>query len=306
VDLVVLTGSAATGRKVLAQAARSLTPAIVELSGCDAVVVLRGADHSRVAAAINFGLSFNGGATCLGPRRLIIQSRDAPSLLEAVVSAQRESAGCVVHPAARADVSDLIERAIAAGAVDLVGGFDADQLRSTGRMRPVLLDKVDPTAEIANADLFAPVISIIRVAAADEAVPIVNQCRYRLAASVFGPTAEAMSIAAQLDVGAVTVNDLIAPTADPRLPFGGRGQSGFGVTRGREGLLAMTTPKVTCLRRGRFLPHLDPRQESDDVRLGGMLRLFHADRWRERWAGLREVASGVKTSKPDDFDSRAT
>ncbi len=100
---------------------------------------------------------------------------------------------------------------------------------------------------------------------------------------------------------------MIAPTADPRLPFGGRGESGFGVTRGTEGLLAMTTPAVVCVRRGRFTPHLDDRQESDETNLRGMLRLLHGGRWRDRVVGLRQIMSGVKTSRnPNDDDCLKT
>ncbi len=117
-------------------------------------------------------------------------------------------------------------------------------------MTPLLLDHVKPGDEIASADLFAPVLSIIRVDDIGEAIGIVNACPYRLAASVFGPRREAEAVAGQLQVGSIAVNDLIVPTADPRVPFGGRGNSGFGVTRGGEGLLAMTVPVVTGVRRG--------------------------------------------------------
>ncbi len=303
-DLVVLTGSAVTGRKVLAKAAESLTPAIVELSGCDAVVVLERADVGRVAAVVDFGLSFNSGATCVGPRRLLVQRCNRDAAVAAIIARLQQSPAVVVHPAARSQLADVLSRAISRGATDLVGGFDADQLRSSGRLRPVVLGNVDPKSEVANADLFAPVISIIDIADAAQAVQIVNDCRYRLAASVFGPESEARAVAGQLDVGTVTINDIIAPTADPRLPFGGRGESGFGVTRGGEGLLAMTTPKVICVRRGRLLPHLDQRQESDAATLRGALRFLYAGRWGQRWAGLRQMASGGKTSSDAARDDR--
>ena len=63
-------------------------------------------------------------------------------------------------------------------------------------------------------------------------------------------------MARRVRAGSVCVNDLIVPTADPRLPFGGRGRSGFGVTRGAEGLLEMTVPKAISVRTGSFRPHL--------------------------------------------------
>ena len=72
VDKVLLTGSAATGREVLAELARRLVPATMELSGCDALFVLPGADLDRVARAVRFGLTLNGGATCIAPRRVFV------------------------------------------------------------------------------------------------------------------------------------------------------------------------------------------------------------------------------------------
>ncbi|RME75449.1 MAG: aldehyde dehydrogenase family protein [Planctomycetota bacterium] len=73
----------------------------------------------------------------------------------------------------------------------------------------------------------------------------------------------AARFAERVDAGVVVINDVIVPTADPRLPFGGRRASGFGVTRGREGLLEMTQVKAIALRAGTFRPHLDPAMPRD-------------------------------------------
>ena len=94
---------------------------------------------------------------------------------------------------------------------------------------------------------------------------------------------------AQLQVGSIAINDLIVPTADPRVPFGGRGNSGFGVTRGAEGLLAMTVPVVTAVRCGGLMPHLMPRRMSDAQSLLGLLQLLHARSFSQRWSGLRQL-----------------
>lgn len=166
-------------------------------------------------------------------------------------------------------------------------------------MYPLLLDRVEADWEIASSDLFAPVLSVIRVGCIDEAVAVVNGCRYRLAASVFGKTEAAWEIARRLDVGSVTINDLIVPTADPRLPFGGRGESGYGVTRGEEGLLAMTVPKVISHRSGNVVPHLSPPKESDAEALLGFLQMSHGGGLRGRIAGLRRMMGSVKTSSTD-------
>lgn len=292
VDLVVLTGSAATGRKVLAQAAEQLTASIMELSGVDAVIAMPGSDWKRVVAAVRFGLMFNSGATCIGPRRLFFESNDveARTALESdLVDLLKETPPVVVHPTARAGVADAIENAIESGATDLVARFDGDVLRQTGSMHPVVLSAVRPDDPILSTDLFAPVISLLPQPSIEMAVVRVNDCSYRLAASVFGPTRAAGELANRLDVGCVTVNDLVAPTADPRLPFGGRGQSGFGVTRGPEGLLAMTTPQVIATRTSRTAVHLSPRNDSDAELLTGVLQMKHGTGLRQRVAAVGRV-----------------
>lgn len=303
VDLIVLTGSASTGRTVLRQASKHLTPAIMELSGCDAVIVLPQSNLERTAESVLFGLNFNSGATCLGPRRIIIQTADAPDFINRMIRGLKSGRSVQVHPAARESVAATVERAIEQGAKDCLGRFDGDLLRTTGELHPVLLDHVQPEFQIASADVFAPVLSILRVRDTHQAVDIVNNCRYRLSASIFGPELAARQIARSLNVGSVTINDLIVPTADPRVPFGGRGDSGYGVTRGGEGLLAMTVPMVTGVRRGRFMPHLRPRRKSDAQTLLGALQLQHASSLRKRWNGLKSILTAQQRRSGKDSNS---
>ncbi len=298
VDLIVLTGAASTGRKVLAKAAETVTPTIMELSGCDAVVVMPSAKMMRTAAAIDFSLNFNGGATCISPRRLIVQDDQADALISAIGQRLKTSAAATVHPAARDAVASAVQLAIEQGAIDQLGHFDAALLQSSGTLRPIVLDRVGPTDSIASADLFAPITSVIRVPQISDAIKIVNDCRYRLAASVFGNRHEALKLANQLQVGSVAINDLLVPTADPRLPFGGRGDSGFGVTRGDEGLLAMTVPTVISQRRGRFVPHLDLRRNLNEQMMTGSLQFLHGGSLARRLAGLRRMVRAVKTGRP--------
>ncbi len=303
VDLIVLTGAAATGRKVMAQAARSLTPTVMELSGCDAVLVLPDADLDRAADAIRFGLNVNSGATCIGPRRLIVPNSLADSLAERLQSRLSEQAPMIVHPSARQSVADALDVAMRQGAIDRMGVIDSGRIRQTGEMRPVLLDQVCPDFEIASADLFAPITSILRIDRLDDAIAAVNDCPYRLAASVFGSTEAARQVASKLRVGSVTINDVVMPTADPRLPFGGRGQSGFGVTRGEEGLLAMTTPRVVSCRRGRIAPHLAPRRPYDAQALLAVLQLLHAGTLSQRLQGLVRLIKAPKSSQASSTDA---
>lgn len=304
VELIVLTGAASTGRKVLAAAAESLTPTIMELSGCDAVVITPSADIKRAVESIHFGLNFNSGATCIGPRRLIVCDRQAGPLIESLRESLSSAASVTIHPAAREGVARTVQAAIDQGATDILSHFEPRSLCADGALRPVLLDDVGRDNPIASADLFAPVISVIRVDDIEEAVEIVNACPYRLAASVFGDRRDARHLAERLDVGSIAINDLLVPTADPRLPFGGRGDSGFGVTRGDEGLLSMSVARVISERRGKIMPHLRPRKPDDAQTLIGALQLLHAGSIGDRWRGLRRMVGAVKTAEHVEKDPR--
>src|SRR5215218_5712906 len=128
-------------------------------------------------------------------------------------------------------------------------------------------------------------VSLTPVASTDDALAEAARSPYALGASIFGPEEEAVALAGRVRAGVVVVNDVIVPTADPRLPFGGRGESGFGVTRGGEGLLELTAVKVVAVRRGRWLPHLDERRPEDAGILRGALVATHAGSLRARLAG---------------------
>lgn len=246
-DKVLLTGSAATGRAVLRELAGRLIPATMELSGCDALFVLPGADLDRVARAVRFGLALNGGATCIAPRRVFVPrglARDLEERLESAVAGL---------PSAR-----------------IVQGL-----------------------ELLPEDPFEPVVAVVPVASSTEALELAARNPYALGASIFGPEGAARTLAGRVRAGVVTINDVIVPTADPRLPFGGRGESGFGVTRGAEGLLELTAIKAVAVRRGRWLPHLDERAPEDTQILRALLTLDHAPR---RWDRLAAAAALIRAA----------
>jgi hypothetical protein len=130
---------------------------------------------------------------------------------------------------------------------------------------------------------------VIPVADEEEALDIAASCPYALGAAIFGPVERARALAPRIRAGSVTVNDVIAPTADPRLPFGGRGESGFGTTRGAEGLLEMTTLKSVTYRGGRFRPHYQPLRPTDEARFLALVQAVHAPAWRTRTRALRDL-----------------
>ena len=204
VDKVFLTGSAETGEAVAAAAAERLVPAVMELSGNDAVFVCADADVELAARCIAYGRALNGGNTCIAPRRVFVAREVADDFTRALV---RLNDGRITNQ---------------------IDGF-----------------------------------SIVAVIDMDEALRRDAGSDYHLGASVFGSPAVAEPLARRINAGCVVINDVIVPTADPRLPFGGRGRSGYGVTRGGEGLLEMTRVKAVARRAGAFRPHLEPPHSLD-------------------------------------------
>ncbi len=271
IDLIVLTGSGDAGRAVLHRAAQRLLPAIVELSGNDAAFVLPGADVGIVTQALAYGLRLNGGATCIAPRRVFVPKEMLPAIETGILHRLLGDDSFPVLPASRTHVNALLQDARDKGA-RIAGGAVND----TG-MNPALVIAPPPDARIMTEDFFAPILSLIPVDSPDQALLMSTMSPHGLGASVFGPVAEAEVFAARVDAGSVVVNDLIVPTADPRLPFEGRRNSGFGPTRGAEGLLAMTRTRAATARHNRLYPHFRSVRQKDASLFLAYIALAHGD-----------------------------
>jgi acyl-CoA reductase-like NAD-dependent aldehyde dehydrogenase len=310
-DKVLFTGSAATGEKILGQLAPHLIPTTMELSGCDAVLVRADADLDLVVRALGFGLRLNAGATCMSPKRVLVHRSSATELEGRLAQnlcrnrgneylPSNRSAGLLTW-AATESLRPVLDEALAGGA-HLIAGEISDDGSVT---LPLVLGGVSPSSRLLREDIFAPVLALVTVADDHEAVLRANDCPFALTASIFTrdePTARLL--AARINAGAVTINDLIIPTADARLPFGGRGRSGFGVTRGAEGLLELTTPKVITVSRGKFRPAFDPPEPGDEALFNAYLRLVHGRGLKLRGAALvsliRSISRKPKSSLQDN------
>lgn len=270
-DHIVLTGSASTGARVLAAA--GLTPCTLELSGVDAAFVLPGADLDLVARCLAYGLRLNGGATCIAPRRVFVTAGQHDALRDRLAALLPAIADARVPGPVAARLSGLVAAAVAQGAQAVVAPG-----------RPVVVTFAQPGMALLQQDVFAPWLALIPVADAEAALAASRLCPYALGASIFGPGAAAF--ARRVHAGSVCVDDIIVPTADPRLPFEGRGASGYGATRGAEGLLRLTVSKAISIRRGRFRPHLDPARPDGARLFSAMICALHGG-----LPGLRAAAS---------------
>ena len=288
---IIFTGSARAGRAVQHLAADQSIPVIAELSGCDAVIALPSADPIRLAEALLLGMRLNGSATCMAPRRLILIGDHRPLIADL----QR-----------RFDVaqSTFIPDATCRRLEALLTAADASPSRPINNwVKPILILNGNADLEIAQTDIFAPILTVMQVQDTAEAILLINENAYGLTASIFGNVAEAQAIAAHLEVGTVLINDLIAPTADPRIPFGGLRQSGFGSTRGMEGLLELTTPKTTTTRRNNESKHFQPTTEDHEQLFRGAISSSHARTWRARISGMKQMINAASKLKNKSLTS---
>ena len=287
---VFFTGSAQAGHSILHALAKTATPSVMELSGCDAVLVLPGAELAAVMAALTFGMRLNGSSTCMAPRRLILVGADRDRrdrLVRGLVAAFANVPAVSLPAGTRRDLDRMLGSAQREGAA-VVGDPAADPLR------PLLVLRAAPQTEIAQADLFAPVLTLLEARDAEQAIELQRASPLALTACIFGNTAEALELAPKLKAGTVLINDLIVATADPRVPFGGRGASGFGSTRGAEGLLEMTTPKVVAVRQRVKTRQFEPTTPEHEALFRGWIESTHAGSWRRRWSGLRTLAAAAR------------
>lgn len=142
---------------------------------------------------------------------------------------------------------------------------------------------------------FGANISLHEVGSDNEALTLVANEEYGLGAAIFSADENAArAFAEKLSTGFVTINDLIVPTSDPRFPFGGVRASGFGATRGREGLLALTIPHALTISRAKRLRHLDPLPSNAREIFLALVSFLHGRSWRLRSRAFLKLIKAAK------------
>lgn len=234
---VTLTGSTRAGRRVAALAGAQIKTCVLELGGSDPYVVLEDADLARAVEACVTGRLVNGGQSCIAAKRFIVHEAVGDEFTDAVVARMAGvrvgdpmAAMTDVGPLAREDLRDhlagQVERSIAAGAVCRLGG---EVPKVPGWYYPcTVLAEVGPGMPAYDEEMFGPVACIIRAGSEEEAVRIANDTAYGLGAAVFTEDLERGERIARdgIEAGTCFVNDFVK--SDPRLPFGGVKESGFG------------------------------------------------------------------------------
>ena len=244
---VAFTGSTAVGRRIAARAGEGLKRVSLELGGCDPFVLLADADLSAAARALMGTRFYNAGQVCVAPKRLIAHEAIAEEIIELLTArisrvvpgpglAPESTMGPLHTERGREVLEAQIADAVDVGAELLGGGRPEGGAVDRGWfVRPALLVDPPPTARVRTEETFGPVLTIVRVRDADEAVAVANETPYGLGASVWSADRErAWAIARRIPAGYTWINAL--GRVYDELPFGGVRASGLGREHGMEAL----------------------------------------------------------------------
>lgn len=257
VDLVSLTGSVETGRRVMEVAARNLTPVHLELGGKSPVIVFADADLDAAASWAMMAAFVNMGEVCVAGSRLLVEDSVYDQVVSSVAGAAANLPigdalaastfiGPLISETHAARVRGFVDRAVGAGTAEVVGGGTVPGGSVATFVAPTVLGRVQPGSELAQSEVFGPVLAAMPFASEEAAIELANGTRYGLNATVFTRDVErAFRMVDRLVVGEVNVNCHFAPDMN-----GGRGEprkaSGFS----RTGVEAYTVLKAVNLQIG--------------------------------------------------------
>lgn len=252
---LLFTGSAEGGSKVMAQAAKTLTPVGLELGGKDAAIVLPDAPVEWTAKGLVWGAFTNCGQACASIERVyVVKSKNTDKLISYMMSlteklklgnglAYSTEIGPVIDEGQLAKIEKQVNEARNMGANVICGGKRREDLGGHF-YEPTILTNVDHSMDVMTQETFGPVLPVMVVDTEDEAIELANDSEYGLSASIWTKNlTNAEDIARDLEVGTVFINDGLFSFACPQLPWGGLKKSGFGRTHSYFGLLDLVNIK---------------------------------------------------------------
>lgn len=257
VRAVTLTGSEYAGSQVAMQAGKAIKKTVLELGGSDPFIVLKDADLDAAAlAATAARMQFNAGQSCIAAKRFIVDERIAETFTEKLVAAVAQlTVGDPTDPSTDVgplaseqmvnDIKQQVQDSVAKGAVVAHGG---KQPAGKGfYYEPTVLTNVSKGMPVYDDEVFGPVLPVITFSDETEAIAIANDSPYGLGSSIFSAnTAHAEALAKQIDAGQVFINNPVK--SDPRLPFGGVKNSGYGRELSGFGIREFVNIKTVWIR----------------------------------------------------------
>ena len=258
-DHVFYTGNGRVGRIVMQAAANHLTPVTLELGGKSPVIVDDAANIEVAARRITFGKFLNAGQTCIAPDYALVARHRAEELVDQIGRAVHDFYG--PDPAASPDYARIVNDAhfqrleqLLADGTKAVGG----ETRAAERyIAPTVLRDVAPGSTIMTEEIFGPILPVLPVADADEAIEFVNERDRPLALYVFSESdAVQERVLEQTSSGGACVNGTMMHVTVPELPFGGVGPSGMGAYHGKAGFDVFSHRKSVLVKSTRLDPKI--------------------------------------------------
>jgi acyl-CoA reductase-like NAD-dependent aldehyde dehydrogenase len=251
VNAITFTGSVPVGAKVAQRATSKLKKTVLELGGSDPFIVCEDADIEKTSTGAVKGRFVNCGQSCIASKRFIVVKDIAKEFTEKFVQkteqlkvgdplADDTDLGPLVNAKSLENMEGIVTRSIKEGAEILTGG---ERINGRGYFyRPTILTNVTPAMEIAQEEVFGPVAPIVLANDEKEATRIANDSKFGLGASIWTQNLEkAEELSSKIRSGMVTVNNVVI--SDPRVPFGGIKNSGFGRELSRYGMLEFVNIK---------------------------------------------------------------
>lgn len=247
VNQIVFTGSVATGIAIATAAARNVVPCVLELGGKSAAIVYDDADLDAFESDARWGIFFNAGQVCSAMSRVIVHESKHDELVARLSKVAQglnvtdginlpefgANMGAMVSTAQRDRAEAMVQTALSQGAQVAASGHTLN--RAGAFLQPTVLSAVRPTMDIAQQEVFGPVLSVLPFSTDQEAIEISNGTDYGLVGGVFTRDLDRATTAAnQIRAGQVFVNEWYAGGVET--PFGGYGKSGYGREKGREAL----------------------------------------------------------------------
>ncbi len=251
INAVTFTGSVQVGGKVAQRATSQLKKTVLELGGSDPFIVCEDADIEKASTGAVKGRFINCGQSCIASKRFIVTKKIASEFIEEFVTkteklkvgdplSEDTDIGPLVNANSLSNIESLVAKSVRQGAEVMTGG---ERTNNKGFFyRPTIMKNVSPKMDIATEEVFGPLAPVITVENEKDAMKIANDSKYGLGASIWTQDLEkAEMLSRTIDSGIVSVNNVVV--SDPRVPFGGIKNSGFGRELSRYGMLEFVNVK---------------------------------------------------------------
>lgn len=261
VDLVSFTGSTSVGKRIAEMSAGNLKKVALELGGKNPQLIFSDCDIDAVIDAIIHGVFFNMGECCNSGSRILVDDSIADEIVSRVIEATQTIStgdildpetkiGAIINEAQHNKILEGIAQARQAGADIALGGEVLNENEGLF-ITPTIIDRVTADMAVAKAEIFGPVLSVLRFKGEAEAVALANDVDYGLSASVWTRDFDrAMRLTRELNAGTVWINTFM--DGSPELPFGGYKQSGVGRELGPDAVREYTETKTVTMRLGDY------------------------------------------------------